>query len=129
MPNYRYKDLDLDFTDHPVTGDVVKKIDEDAIKRAIRNLILTNYYEVPFKPDVGCGIRNYLFEHIDFHTRLEIKDKIQETLTNFEPRINVVDIQVNENQYDKNAIDVIIKYNEINQPEPYVITITLDSLS
>ena len=57
-----YKDLDLAFTAHPITGDVATKSDSDAVRRAVRNIVMTNYYERPFKPSLGGNIRGLLFE-------------------------------------------------------------------
>ena len=59
-----YVDLDLNFTRHPVTNDVVKIEDVDAVKRSVRNLVNTQFYERPFHPEMGCGVRDLLFEKI-----------------------------------------------------------------
>ena len=60
--NRIYSDLDLDFTRNPVTSDVVKLTDVEAVKRSVRNLVNTNKGERPFHPEIGCGIRGLLFE-------------------------------------------------------------------
>ena len=60
-----YSDLDLDFLAHPTTGDVVKKTGLDAIKRSVRNLILTNYYDKPFRPGIGSNAQKILFDNIN----------------------------------------------------------------
>ena len=60
--NRIYKDLDLDFGRNPVTNDVNKLTDVEAVKRSVRNLINTNHYERPFHPEIGSGIRGLLFE-------------------------------------------------------------------
>jgi hypothetical protein len=57
-----YSDLDLLFKAHPISGDVTVKTDADAVKRAVKNIVLTNYYERPFKPSLGGNIRGLLFE-------------------------------------------------------------------
>ena len=72
-----YKDLNLDFARHPVTNDLVKIEDVDAIKRSVRNLINTNFYERPFHPELGCGVRDLLFENYTPLTGIFIKRKIQ----------------------------------------------------
>ena len=77
-----YKDLNLDFARHPVTNDLVKIEDVDAIKRSVRNLINTNFYERPFHPELGCGVRDLLFENYTPLTGIFIKRKIQEVLIN-----------------------------------------------
>ena len=58
----RYKDLNLDFIRHPMTNDVSMLTDMEALKRSVRNLILTSKYDRPFKPQMDAGIRKYLFE-------------------------------------------------------------------
>jgi hypothetical protein len=58
-----YKDLDLNFTRNPVTNDILRIEDVDAVKRSVRNLVQTNFYERPFHPELGCGIRGLLFEN------------------------------------------------------------------
>ena len=65
MPTYTktYKDLDLDFGRNPITNDVNKIEDVDAVKRSVKNLVQTNFYERPFHPELGCGVRELLFEN------------------------------------------------------------------
>ena len=58
----KYSDLDLFFNAHPITKDITVKTDTDAIKRSVKNIVLTNYYERPFKPSLGGGVRNLMFE-------------------------------------------------------------------
>jgi phage baseplate assembly protein W len=85
-----YSDLDLLFIAHPITGDVSRKLDTDAIKRAVKNIVLTNYYERPFKPSLAGGVRNLLFE-LDTDARLSrAKKQLTKTLQLLEPRITRV---------------------------------------
>lgn len=122
-----YKDLDLDFTRHPVTNDVVKIDDVNAVKRSVRNLINTNFYERPFHPELGCGVRDLLFENYSPLTGLFMRRKIQEVLDNYEPRARVTSIALNE-QPDRNAIDVQIMFYVLNLPEPVTVTTTLQRI-
>jgi len=122
-----YKDLDLDFTRHPVTNDVVKIEDVDAVKRSVRNLINTNFYERPFHPELGCGIRELLFENFTPLTGIFIRRKVQEVLDNYEPRARVSGISVNE-QPDRNAIDVQVNFYVLNLPNPVSVTTTLQRI-
>ena len=62
-----YQDLDLDFIAHPVRKDIVKKTGPDAVARAIRNLVLTNFYDRPFRPYIGSNAQKLLFENINGH--------------------------------------------------------------
>jgi len=122
-----YKDLDLDFTRHPVTNDVVKIEDVDAVKRSVRNLINTNFYERPFHPELGCGVRELLFENFTPLTGIFIRRKVQEVLDNYEPRARVSGISVNE-QPDRNAIDVQVNFYVLNLPNPVSVTTTLQRI-
>ena len=122
-----YVDLNLDFTRHPVTNDVVKIEDVEAVKRSVRNLINTNFYERPFHPELGCGVRDLLFENYTPLTGIFIKRKIQEVLTNFEPRARLSSINVNE-QMDRNAIDVTVNFYVLNLPNPVSVTTTLQRI-
>jgi len=71
-----WADLDLDFFPHPTTKDVVKKTGPDAIKRAVRNLILTNYYDRPFRSYIGSNAQKILFDNINPLTAAFLKDAI-----------------------------------------------------
>ena len=122
-----YVDLDLDFTRHPVTNDVVKIEDVDAVKRSVRNLINTNFYERPFHPELGCGVRELLFENYTPMTGIFIRRKVEEVLNNYEPRARITSIGVNE-QLDRNAIDVQVNFFVLNLPNPVSVTTTLQRI-
>ena len=122
-----YKDLNLDFARHPVTNDLVKIEDVDAIKRSVRNLINTNFYERPFHPELGCGVRDLLFENYTPMTGIFMRRKIEEVLSNYEPRASLSSIQVNE-QMDRNAIDVVVNFYVLNLPNPVSVTTTLQRI-
>jgi len=122
-----YRDLDLDFTRHPVTNDVVAIEDVNAVKRSVRNLINTNFYERPFHPELGCGVREMLFENYTPMTGIFMRRKIEEVLRNYEPRANLSSIQVNE-QMDRNAIDVVVNFYVLNLPNPVSVTTTLQRI-
>ena len=122
-----YVDLDLDFTRHPVTNDVVKITDVEAVKRSVRNLINTQFYERPFHPEFGCGVRDMLFENYTPMTGIFMRRKIEEVIRNYEPRANLTSIQVNE-QMDRNAIDVVVNFYVLNLPNPVSVTTTLQRI-
>ena len=119
-----YKDLDLDFTRHPVTNDVVKIEDVNAVKRSVRNLVNTQFYERPFHPELGCGVRDLLFENYSPMTGMFIRRKIEEVLINYEPRAKLSSIEVNEEQ-DRNGIKVEVNFYVLNLPNPVTVTTTL----
>ena len=87
--NRIYKDLDLNFGRNPITNDVNKLTDVEAVKRSVRNLINTNHYERPFHPEIGSDVRAMLFEPMTPLTAQNLQRKVAEVLHNFEPRINL----------------------------------------
>ena len=122
-----YKDLDLDFTRHPVTNDVVKIEDVNAVKRSVRNLVNTQFYERPFHPELGCGVRDLLFENYTPMTGIFIRRKIEEGLVNYEPRAKISSIVVNEEE-DRNGIKVEVNFYVLNLPNPVTVTTTLQRI-
>jgi phage baseplate assembly protein W len=122
-----FSDLDLDFTAHPVTKDVAKKINEYAIASSIRNLLDTNHYERPFKPEIGSNLKKFLFEPIDNVTTSLIQDSIVETIKNYEPRVTVQEVVAIPN-YDQNRYDVRISFFVKNTKEPIEISLFLERI-
>jgi phage baseplate assembly protein W len=122
-----YKDLDLDFTRNVVTNDVVKIEDVNAVKRSVKNLIQTNHYERPFHPELGCGIRELLFENFTPLTGIFIKRKVEEVITNYEPRARLSQVTVNE-QPDRNGIQVTVYFYVMSIPEPVSVTTLLQRI-
>ena len=88
----RWSDLDLDFIKHPTTNDIVRKTDVEAVKRSVRNLILTNRYDRPFQPEIDGGVTRYLFELATPSTKADIEYAIKNTIANFEPRAEVISV-------------------------------------
>lgn len=89
-----YSDLDLTFTRNPVTGDVSIGYDEQAVIRSVRNLLLTNFYERPFQPLLGSNVEAHLFEPATALTASSIETEIKNVISNFEPRADLVNINV-----------------------------------
>jgi len=112
-----FKDININFKKHPVTGDLVVSKDASAIKQAIVNLLLTNKGERPFNPDYGSNIRSYLFEPLDYGTAAQIELGIKSTLAKFEPRITVRSIEIDPN-YDNNSFDVDMIYEIVGSDDP-----------
>lgn len=103
-----HQDLDLSFAIHPVKRDLVLKRDEDAVIASIKHLLLTNHYEVPFQPEVGCNIRKLLFENLTPFTASDLSRFIRETIENFEPRAKIHKLLVTPN-YDQNGYAVYLE--------------------
>tara|TARA_B100000212_G_scaffold310491_1_gene261578 strand:+ start:825 stop:1250 length:426 start_codon:yes stop_codon:yes gene_type:complete len=122
-----YKDLDLDFGRNPVTNDVNKLTDVEAVKRSVRNLINTNHYERPFHPEIGSGIRGLLFEPITPLTSLALQRKVEEVLINFEPRINLVQV-LTQPDLDRNSYVVKIMFYVLGSSEPVEVETFLERI-
>jgi hypothetical protein len=115
-----YSDLFTNFDVHPDNHDLVIKKNENAVKTAIRNLILTNKYERPFAPRLGGNIRNFLFEPITPATQQNLKDEITYIITNYEPRANLIDVVVSPH-VDENAYEITIIFSIINIGTPVTL--------
>jgi uncharacterized protein len=122
-----FSDLDLDFIAHPTTGDVMKKTGNEAIKRSIRNLILTGYYDRVFRPGLGGDVKQHLFENVTSITKILLQDSIKTLLNAFEPRITLQDVKV-EMDEDNNGFNVSIYYIIKNTNEPIGIGLFLERL-
>ena len=103
-----YKDLSLDFTPHPVSGDVRPIVDDLAIRRSITNLIRTSRGSRPFYPEYGCTISSLLFSNADIFTKNTMKDSVYDALSKFEPGIDVISVEPTFD--DDNGVSLQIKY-------------------
>lgn len=93
-PTTIYKDFDLSFTKNPNTKDIARRVDVQAVKQALKSLLLTDYYEKPFNPNYGSPIRGLLFEPLDQATGTSMATEIKRTIQNFEPRAVVEEVEV-----------------------------------
>ncbi|MAJ57316.1 MAG: hypothetical protein CMI74_04515 [Candidatus Pelagibacter sp.] len=123
----KFRDLDLDFSRNTVTNDVNVVEDVTAIKRAVKNLVQTNYYERPFNPELGCGVRELLFENFTPMTAVFLKDKIAEVLQNYEPRVELYDIKVDDD-IDGNRLVIDIYFYVQGFPGPQIVSTFLKRL-
>lgn len=123
----RFTDFDLNFDVHPVTKDIVKKRDENAIAQSVKTLLLTSFYERPFNPNLGSNLKRFLFEPIDDVTTTLIQDSILETLRNFEPRITIQQV-VAAPSYDLDRYDVTVSFFIKNVIEPITISFFLERI-
>ena len=125
--NKTYSDLNLNFTKNPATNDVARLTDIEAVKRAVRNLVLTNQFERPFHPEIGSSIRDLLFETITPLNAVLLEDRIREVIVNFEPRAELTGIQVFD-EIDNNQYRVIINFTVLGSSEGVTITEFLQRL-
>lgn len=120
----QFKDLDLNFLMHPATHDVVKSFDEDSINKNLRYLVLTINYERPFHPEKGCQINNLLFDFADPITMQIMQRTIKESVANFEPRVNLLDVTIN-SKPESHEVEVTIEYVIVNTTQPVVFSMIL----
>ena len=104
-----FKDISMSFKFSPLSGDLITLKNENAIARAVRNIVLTTPGEKFFDPDFGSSVSEILFENVDDITAISIKDEIKNCLQNYEPRVEIIDVNVDPN-FDENQFDVIITY-------------------
>ena len=112
-----FKDLSMSFKFNPLSGDLIALKNENAIARAVRNIVLTTPGEKFFDPDFGSSISEILFENVDDITAVSIEDEIKRCLGNYEPRIELIDVNVDPN-FDENQFDVIITYRIVGVDIP-----------
>jgi len=105
-----FSDLDLSLTKHPVYDDIRPLTDLNAVKNAVKNLLLTNKGERPFRPNVGSDIFALLFEPDNVFTLESVRQSVQDMLYSYEPRINQVYVDI-QNTSDENTINVTVGFN------------------
>ena len=104
-----HRDLDLRLGIHPIRKDLNVLKDDNAVKNAVKNLLITNRNERPFQPFLGANLRGLLFEPADALTRIALKENILNVLNNHEPRIIVQDIDIKD-LADQNAYRILVKF-------------------
>ena len=113
MPQQRvsqsFKDISMSFETNPLNDDLIALKNSSAIARSIRNIVFTQPGEKFFNPDFGSRITESLFENMDEVSALAIRDEIENSIINYEPRVNLLDVLVNPNP-DENEMNVTIKY-------------------
>jgi hypothetical protein len=112
-----FKDISLSFEPHPVTKDLPILKNQSAIIRSIRNLVETIPTERFFNSTIGSNVRSSLFDFVDYGTASIIEDQILVSISNYEPRVNEVRVQVDPRP-DTNEFEVTITFNIIGQEIP-----------
>jgi phage baseplate assembly protein W len=120
-----FSDIDLNFTKHPVTGDVARRFDENAIKASIRNLLLTRNFERPFHSEIGSPIRSLMFELPGPMFDVMLQRAIIDVINNFEPRVEIIDVKVNDAS-DLNAVYVTLEFKIVNTERPFTLDLALE---
>jgi hypothetical protein len=104
-----FKDISASFQINPINNDLIAIKNENAIARSVRNLVLTSPGDKPFQPTIGSRVYDLLFENMDELTASAIRSEIENTINNYEPRVELENVEVTPN-YDENAFDVLIRY-------------------
>ena len=104
-----HRDLDLSLKIHPIRKDIIPLKDDAAIKNAVKNLLVSNFFERPFQPTLGANLRGLLFEPADAITKLDLKQGIRRVLDTHEPRIKVLNIKVFD-ESDNNSYRITVNF-------------------
>ena len=124
----QYRDLDLFFSKNQGNGDVNKITGVEAVKRSIRNLVLLNFYEKPFNPEIGSDVRYLLFENMSPLTSVVLAEAIEDVIEDFEPRARLISVRAFPN-LDRNEYEVTIECFVVNTPTELVdMTVFLEVL-
>lgn len=124
-PVIAYKDFNMNFTANPFSGDLSVLTNEKAIAQSLKNLLLTEYGEVPFNSSIGCGINSLLFEPVSEVLTITLKEKITSTIKNFEPRITLQGVNIKDDP-ESNSYIVDISYTINVSSKTYTASISLD---
>ena len=119
-----YSDFYTNFNKHPETGALGLNTNVQAVKRALRNLLMTDVGERMFQPNYGCNIRKVLFEEVSAVNTTLLKSHIQDAIANYEPRVRVQEIVVVANQ-DAHSYEIAIVFQVINNTNIATLNLTL----
>ena len=110
-----YSDIDLSFITKP-NGDVYKKTNVASVKQAVKNLLLTNHYEKPFKPYFGGNLNDILFELANDETSSVLREDVINAIHNYEERAQVLEVIVNDNiDFNEIKVKVIFRIKNLNE--------------
>ena len=112
-----FKDISMTFQRHPLTDDLIALKNEQAIARSLRNIVFTTPGEKFFNETFGSRISNALFDNVDDISASLIIDEIRQSITNFEPRVDLIDVKA-EHNFDSNEFNVRIVYNIVGVDVP-----------
>ena len=112
-----FKDISMTFQSNPLTNDLIALKNESAIARSIRNIVFTLPGEKFFNENFGSRVSRSLFENVDEISASIIRDEIKNSITNFEPRVSLIDVQTIPD-YDNGGFNVIIVYRVVGADVP-----------
>ena len=120
-----YRDIPMSFNVHPVTGNMQLVANAESIKQSVKNIVLTNFYERPYQPELGGNVLAELFENMTPITEYNVARNIRQALENSEPRAVIEDINTTPVE-DQNTLRVSIKFSVRNIPEPIEVDVLLE---
>lgn len=120
------RDIDLSFKKHPLTGDLAVKTGSSAIRQSLINIVRTNYYDRGFNVDMGTNLDASMFDNIGLTTARQIHDNISNAIRNFEPQVELIDIEVRDT--GGNEVAVKIYYTELNNPTTQTLIVDLSRI-
>lgn len=120
-----YSDLYTNLDTHPIKGTLLRKTNSEAVKQSIRNLVLTNYGERLFQPNLGGNVRALLFEHATPQAFITAKHTLENLISSHEPRAELIDIVISTTSQD-HGVQIQIIFRVINTQEPVQLDIVLE---
>lgn len=111
-----YKDVNVDFRNNPITKDVYAVKNEAAITQALKNLVQTRFGERLMQPTIGSSVYDMMFEPLDVFSGIELQNRILATIKNYEPRVEVSEVQVAISDDEQSAV-VLVTYRIIGEPQ------------
>jgi phage baseplate assembly protein W len=125
VDNTLYRDFLTNLNPHPDSKQLVTNDNEDAVVRSIKNLILTDKFERPFQPTIGCRIKSFLFENISPQVTSAIKTEIESTINDHEPRAKLLEVVVTPIE-ERNMYVITVVFYTINIEEPITFKVVLE---
>jgi len=106
-----FVDLDISLAKNPITDDAITLKNEKAVTQAIKNIILTKFGEKLMDPSIGCDVHSMLFEPLDVFSAMEIQSKIEAAIANYEPRIQIISVEVKtiDNELGEILVDLVFR--------------------
>ena len=111
----RYSDLDFNFA-KSASNDVARKFDNNAIKQSLKNLLLTNFYERPFRPSLGANLISRLFDSFTEGDVSEIREEVIEVIQSFEPRVTLRSVLVDFNEVSE-TLTIEVEYSFLDNED------------
>ena len=120
-----HSDFHKDLALLPGRNDIGRLVNENSVKEAIKNILLTNKGERLFQPLIGSDIKSMLFENATPVTSILIKDRIESALQAYEPRCGLLDVEVI-GDIDSNTVKINVVFQVINSETPQTLSIDID---